>query len=88
MTLKYFNSFPKISYDIKGDSVLKNITDLTRRVKIRDNLNDLVIIAFRGTEGIWEWLKDFDAPQDNFTFGNTSLIINNCSELVLVVNFN
>ncbi len=42
MSLKYFNSFPKISYDIKGDSVLKNITDLTRRVKIRDNLNDFI----------------------------------------------
>ena len=42
MSLKYFNSFPKISYDVKGDKILNTVTDLTRRIKIRGNLPDFI----------------------------------------------
>jgi hypothetical protein len=42
MSLKYFHSFPKVNYDIKGDNVFNNITDITRRTKIRDTLDEFV----------------------------------------------
>ena len=77
---KYPNSFETIFKNLSNKKQLTlkenmfklNLTDIGI---IFTPKNDLVIIAFRGTESIWEWLKDFDAPQDNFTFGNTSLLV-------------
>jgi hypothetical protein len=32
--MAYFNKFPTVEYDVKGDGVLRTMTDITRRVRI------------------------------------------------------
>ena len=46
MPSKYFGSFPTISYDIKGDKNYKNITNLAKRVKVRDLLHEYISVYY------------------------------------------
>ena len=40
----YFSKFPNILYDIKGDGNVKLVTNLLKRVKVRENvINNLVL---------------------------------------------
>ena len=32
--MAYFNKFPTVEYDVKGDNVLRTMTDITRRVRL------------------------------------------------------
>jgi hypothetical protein len=38
--MQYFNNFPKIIYDITGRGDFKVVTDLLRRVKVRDGIKN------------------------------------------------
>ena len=38
--MQYFNNFPKILYDITGRGDFKVVTDLLRRVKVRDGIKN------------------------------------------------
>jgi len=40
--MKYFNQFPGIDYDLKGDGNTKEVTDIWRRVKARSKIIDNV----------------------------------------------
>jgi len=40
MAGNYFSRFPKITYDIKGDGVVKVIPDILRRIKIKDAIKE------------------------------------------------
>ena len=37
---KYFETFPKRLYDINNDGNQKIVTDIFRRLKVRDNIKD------------------------------------------------
>ena len=38
--MEYFETFPKLYYDIKGDGNLKLITDILRRFKVRNKIQE------------------------------------------------
>ena len=38
--MEYFETFPKLYYDIKGDGNLKLITDILRRFKVRNSIQE------------------------------------------------
>ena len=38
--MEYFETFPKLYYDIKGDGNLKLITDILRRFKVRNRIQE------------------------------------------------
>ena len=42
--MSYFDKFPLIVYDIKGDNKFKLLPDILRRVKLRSNLQDGAVL--------------------------------------------
>ena len=42
--MEYFETFPKLYYDIKGDGNLKLITDILRRFKVRNNIQEEAVM--------------------------------------------
>ena len=42
--MSYFDKFPLIVYDIKGDNKFKLVPDILRRVKLRSNLQDGAVL--------------------------------------------
>ena len=38
--MSYFNSFPLVLYDMKGDQRKKLVTDIIKRVKVRHKILD------------------------------------------------
>jgi hypothetical protein len=40
--MKYFKQFPKIEYDLEKDNIIENVTDIFRRVIVRENLDGYV----------------------------------------------
>ena len=40
--MKYFKQFPTIEYDLEKDNNIENITDIFRRVIVREDLNKFV----------------------------------------------
>tara|TARA_Y100000401_G_scaffold117463_2_gene126402 strand:- start:5129 stop:5941 length:813 start_codon:yes stop_codon:yes gene_type:complete len=47
MSLKYFKSLSTIKYDIKGDNVLTEATNILKRVKVRDSLSEFVSTFYK-----------------------------------------
>ena len=42
--MEYVETFPKLYYDIKGDGNLKLITDILRRFKVRNNIQEEAVM--------------------------------------------
>ena len=40
--MKYFKQFPKIEYDLEKNNIIENVTDIFRRVIVRENLDGYV----------------------------------------------
>ena len=37
--MKYFRTFPTVEYDLQKDNIIEKITDVFRRVVVREDLN-------------------------------------------------
>ena len=56
--MSYFDKFPLIVYDIKGDNKFKLLPDILRRVKLRSNLQDGAVLFDK------YYVKEGENPED------------------------
>ena len=53
----YFSKFPKILYDIKQDNNFKVVTDIFRRIKVREKIKDNISLLDKYDVGEVKHLK-------------------------------
>lgn len=41
--MAYFTQFPKIQYDVRGDGILTTMTDITKRVRLKDYIKKNIV---------------------------------------------
>ena len=85
--MSFFNRFPIIAYDIKGDENYKLATNILKRVKLRSGIRsglllfDLYDVLFRNVIAFWRCLHDLFEDIGNDLFGFPLVLVWPCPRL-------